>query len=175
MEEWRTIPGNTDYAVSNLGRVLSKERVVTNRNGVSAVIRERVLKHHIDGGGYPVVSLRKDRKKTPPVAVHTLIMLAFIGPRPEGLVVCHGDGNPANSILPNLRYGTYVENMNDAKVQGKTTAGERNAMAKLNCEKVREIKRRCFIGEPDKKIALEFGVSRSTVTYIRNGKTWAHV
>ena len=45
--------------------------------------------------------------------IHRLAMAAFIGPCPDGMEVCHNDGNPANNKLSNLRYGTRKENVAD--------------------------------------------------------------
>lgn len=175
METWKLVPDNPDYMVSDLGRVRSLARVIVNCNGKSQKIRERILKRQIATNGYEVVSLRLNREKTPPRTIHSLIMEAFVGPRPAGMVARHGDGNRLNSVLSNLCYGTWAENMQDAVVHGTTTAGERNFMSKLTDVGVLEIRRRCALGETDTSIALDFDVSRPTVTYIRQRKTWAHV
>ena len=45
--------------------------------------------------------------------IHLLVMLAFVGPRPEGLETRHFDGNHLNNSLENLRYGTSSENSMD--------------------------------------------------------------
>jgi hypothetical protein len=45
--------------------------------------------------------------------VHSLVAEAFIGPRPPGLEVCHGDGIPTNNRPENLRYGSHGSNLLD--------------------------------------------------------------
>lgn len=45
--------------------------------------------------------------------VHHAVLLAFVGPRPEGLLTRHLDGNCLNNRLDNLRYGTKSENSAD--------------------------------------------------------------
>ena len=46
--------------------------------------------------------------------VHVLVLLAFIGPCPEGMEGCHyPDTNKANNRLSNLRWDTHAENMKD--------------------------------------------------------------
>lgn len=52
------------------------------------------------------------------VAVHVLVAAAFHGPRPEGLEVCHNDGNPQNNVASNLRYDTMSGNMLDRVKHG---------------------------------------------------------
>jgi hypothetical protein len=70
---------------------------------------ENVLKPSTTSGGRPTVKLVQS-----PVAksryVHQLVMEAFVGPRPEGMEVCHFDGDPANNHLANLRYDTRRAN-----------------------------------------------------------------
>lgn len=50
--------------------------------------------------------------------------------------------------------------------------GERNSLAKLNPEQVREIRRST---EPLGVLAEQFGVSKQTVSYVRLRRTWKHV
>ena len=55
--------------------------------------------------GYPRVNLSQ-RGKFDRVKVHRIAALAFIGPIPEGLHVCHCDGDPSNNRIENLRIDT---------------------------------------------------------------------
>lgn len=52
------------------------------------------------------------------VWAHQAVMLAFVGPRPNGQEIRHLDGDPSNNRRSNLRYGTHAENMRDALDQG---------------------------------------------------------
>jgi hypothetical protein len=45
--------------------------------------------------------------------IHTLVLEAFVGPRPPGLVACHGNGDHFDNRLRNLRWGTYSDNAYD--------------------------------------------------------------
>lgn len=60
--------------------------------------------------------------------VHTAVALAFCGPRPEGAMVRHLDGDRANNAARNLAWGTRSENMLDSVEHGT----HRNA-AKTHC------------------------------------------
>jgi hypothetical protein len=66
------------------------------------------------GKGYPQVSLaltgvgRREYRY-----VHDLVLLAFVGAKPAGLEVCHGDGVKTNNRLSNLRYDTRSANALD--------------------------------------------------------------
>jgi hypothetical protein len=51
--------------------------------------------------------------------VHHLVLLAFIGPRPDGLQGLHFDDDASNNSLGNLRWGTPSANMHDCIRNGK--------------------------------------------------------
>lgn len=53
--------------------------------------------------------------------------------------------------------------------------GSRHKDAKLNEEKVREIKRLLKMGVRQSRIAKDFGVSSTQICYIDSGKNWKHV
>ena len=50
--------------------------------------------------------------------VSHLVAEAFLGPRPDGLIVRHWDDDPANNAPTNLRYGTYSQNSADSVRNG---------------------------------------------------------
>jgi hypothetical protein len=66
--------------------------------------------------GYRYANLYRDGKMRH-TSVHTIVLEAFVGPRPDGLVARHGplkyeDGTPDNR-LSNLEWGTPSENAMD--------------------------------------------------------------
>jgi HNH endonuclease len=83
--------------------------------------------------------------------VHSLVMEAFVGPRPDGLEVRHLDGVPSNNALPNRECVTRSRNIQDMKWH----AGRRGH--KLRPADVRDIKQR--LRGPRGKLAREYGVS----------------
>lgn len=60
--------------------------------------------------------------------VHQLVLLAFVGPMPEGMQVRHLNGAPADNRLSNLKYGTNTENARDA-----INHGTQASIAKTAC------------------------------------------
>jgi hypothetical protein len=106
------------YEVSDLGRV----RSVVDRVRHPA----KVLNPWIVGVGYRRVDLRDGRRSSQ--FVHQLVLEAFVGPCPEGMEVCHNDGDPTNNRLDNLRYGTRTGNMQD-----RTRHGRNPMLAKTHC------------------------------------------
>lgn len=113
-EVWRDIPGYEGrYQASNLGRVRSLDRYVKCARGGKGtrLLKGRVLR---PAGQQSDPHLRVVLgHKAPGSCVHTLVALAFIGPRPEGCDIRHLDGNPLNNHADNLAYGTRTENILD--------------------------------------------------------------
>lgn len=97
-EEWRPVPGLPGYEVSNLARARSVKRP-----------RPRLLKVSPGPCGLNTIHLRTPRGASRMYRLGTLILLAFVGPRPRELRVRHLDGNPINDRIENLTYGTEAE------------------------------------------------------------------
>jgi len=110
METWLPIAGYPDYEVSDQGRVRSLDRYVKFANGSGRTALGLILKPWKHMGDYQAVGLRPTKKR---FLIHALVLEAFVGPRPEGMVCCHIDGNPANNHVSNLRWGSYSENNHD--------------------------------------------------------------
>lgn len=117
-ERWIDIPGYVGtYQVSDMGRVRSLDREIMRRNGRPQWWAGRLLKPGYGNRGHPWVNLCIEGKPKS-VYVHALVLLAFVGPRPEGLQCCHNDGNPLNNVPDNLRYDTIVANRQDSIKHG---------------------------------------------------------
>ena len=110
-ERWLPVVGWEGlYEVSDWARVRSLPR---------RYCTGRILKGAPVKGGYLTVHLHDaagGRHRT--FYVHHLVMLAFVGPCPEGQEIRHLDGDAANSVLTNLVYGSHPENINDAVGHG---------------------------------------------------------
>lgn len=107
------------------------------------------------------------------MSVHSAVLSAFVGPRPEGNYhACHYDGNPDNNSLENLRWDTVSANHMDKKRHGTFQEGTKHGMSKLDPEKVRAIRES---GETHAELARRLGVSETTVGYVRKGVIWRHV
>lgn len=113
-ERWLPIPGfEGRYEVSDLGRVKSLGRTETftsnltsgARGNVTRTKREKMLRASPCPNGYLTVRLLG---KT--FTVHSLVLHAFVGPRPNGFAACHGDADKQNNRLTNLRWDSYTAN-----------------------------------------------------------------
>ena len=161
---FRTIEGWPRYGVDTLGDVWScAQSRCWNRK------RPTVRK-----SGHLFVGFRAaDRHLC--VGVHTLVLTAFSGPRPEGWCCRHLNGKPADNRLVNLKWGTYQENSDDAIRHGATARGERVGGARLDESKVSRIRQLRNQGRSLTSIAREFDVSLGNISWIVEGKTWSHV
>lgn len=111
-EEWRTCPYNSNYEVSDIGRVRNKRR-------------GNIISQRVNHCGYATVTLGEPgfaHGKTK--RVHRLVAEAFI-PNPNNkLEVNHIDGNKLNNVPTNLEWVTSKENMNHALNNGLRTPWE---------------------------------------------------
>ena len=109
-EEWRPIPGHPMYEVSDQGNVRSWHRPSGGQ--------PRVLSPVTTPTGYRVARLMTPDRRAP-VFVHRLVLLAFVGPVPEGKPITrHLNGVKTDNRLENLRYGTHSENELDKVAHG---------------------------------------------------------
>ena len=115
-EEWRPIPGfEGRYDVSNQGRIRSW--VAPGRPHPYVLV---LSPHRRTRGAYWTVKLSLGtRTDVRLLFVHRLVLAAFVGPCPDGLVVRHLDGDGTNNDLRNLTYGTPTENNYDTVRHGR--------------------------------------------------------
>lgn len=130
-------------------------------------------------GGYPVMSCRPS---IGPDRGHRASWVIHKGEIPKGLFVCHSCDNPICTNPEHLWVGTSKQNNDDkiAKCRQANTIpphkhGSENGSAKLDEEKVREIKQEIRSGKSCNSLAPIFGVSKQTILRIKNGVNWAHV
>lgn len=113
-ERWKPAPGYEGlYEVSDRGQVRSIPRPRRQWHGGIATVPERILRQDVGKRGHRRVTLHSAGKRSR-FLVHRLVLTAFVGPCPDGMEGCHGDGNPANNHLENLRWDTKPANSADS-------------------------------------------------------------
>lgn len=168
-EIWKPIPGHEGrYEASDQGRIRSVPRKVRgrHRNGTEFLrtFPGRILKPgRYEASGHVSVVLGRGTNGRP---VHQLVMRTFVGPPPEGMEVCHNDGDPTNNALANLRYDTRRNNILDSYRHG---TGRSN----LTPADVRTIRARLAAGERGSVLAREYGTNQTTISRIKLGKAFA--
>ena len=158
--EKRTIPGYPDYSVDVRGDVFS------SKSGV-----ELKLKPQLNGRAnrkYRKVKLSKNGS-VDIWKVGRLVLLAFVGPLPDGLLMRHLNDVATDDRLVNLEYGSFSENSIDVVRNGN------HKKAKLTERDVLQIKELLSGGHKQSEIADQFGVSRSTIQEIKSGRNWSWV
>jgi hypothetical protein len=172
-EHWLPVKGFEGlYEVSDAGRV--RRLVFINGNVRKPYLTPRILKTTKWSTGYLVVDLCKDNAVSHH-AVHRLVLTAFAGPCPEGMVAAHGNGKRDDPRLANLRWATWCENETDKRRHGTDSRGHRNPAARLTEAQVRDIRRRRSLGERPVDLAREHGVSKTTIGDICSRRIWKHV
>lgn len=112
IERWLPVVGHeTAYEVSDQGRVRSLPRSwqQASRSGTiyTHTVKGRLLRPGRMTAGHQSVAIGRGNSRT----VHSLVMEAFVGPRPEGHEILHLNEDPSDNRLVNLKYGTRSENM----------------------------------------------------------------
>lgn len=110
--------------------------------------------------------------------IHTLVLLAFVGPQPDGMEACHyPDRDRCNNNVGNLRWDTHVNNIADKIEHGTYVCGEDVVFAKLTEVQVLEIRRLFSSGEVTNKAELgrRYGVSQPNIFWIIVRRNWKHI
>lgn len=169
MEEWKGVPGFPDHQISNMGRVRSF--AFCQRYGGKAPPEGRILAGGVDKDGYRrAVFCTGDVRKS--IRFAPLVAELFVGPRPEGAVLRHLNGDNKDDRAENLAYGTQKENMADKKLHGTWQGGEASGLAKLTEVIVLEIR---HSNEDGTTLSKKYNVSVGAISSIRHGRAWPHV
>jgi hypothetical protein len=177
--EIRDIPGYPGYGASADGRIWSRHErrkmpgCVQGPNWMPGETWHQ-LRGSREGDGYVTVCpMRGGRKGTAPI--HTLVLLAFAGPRPAGMQCRHLNGDRTDNRLANLMWGTAKENAADRAAHRGGGRPRRKGASALDAGKVRQIRELVAAGRTRAEVARRFGLDRGTVRRILHGKTWKHL
>lgn len=164
MERWLPVVGYEGrYQVSDQGRLRSLQRS-------GRVMRPSQTR------GRPHVNLRGHGRIVTRV-VSSLVLTAFRGRRPPGMLACHTDGDAANNKLDNLRWDTVAANYADDRRNGiqRGAVGAKHWRTQLNEDDVR-----CILAEPyfpsvTVMLGRCFNISSQQARDIRLRKYWKRV
>lgn len=142
METWRWVPGyENKYEVSSLGRVYSHFR------------SGRMLRPGRSSSGHVSVALGRNNSRF----VHELVLLAFVGARPNKYEARHLNGKPGDNRLSNLVWATRTRNSQDKKWHN----GQTNY--KLSPQDVRRIRELHAAGYSYRALGRRYGVRDVTI------------
>jgi DNA-binding XRE family transcriptional regulator len=108
---------------------------------------------------------------------HRVSWQLFCGPIAVGLQVLHRCDVPACVNPEHLYLGTQKDNIRDAILRGRhknppRLVGEKANGSKLKAAQVLQIRKFLAAGALEEDLAKRFGVSRSTISAIRNNRVW---
>lgn len=105
--------------------------------------------------------------------IHRFIYQYFYSPIPENKpYVLHHCDNPKCCNPKHLYAGTQQDNINDMIKRNRSQMGEKCKWTKLTKEQVLEIRKS---NKPQKVMAKRFNISQTTISNIKNRKTWKHI
>lgn len=118
--EWRNVVGSSQYEISEDGQLRRRKKTggyFYPQPGVDARgYHQYVLSHR---------GITQTRKAA------SLVMAAFVGPRPAGLTINHKDGCKTNNHYTNLEYCSAIENVRHAYRLGLMPAARPRCALKL--------------------------------------------
>jgi hypothetical protein len=177
----RPVEGFPAYRVTPDGQVWTCWKGAGNVIGMEMGDEFRPMKHSKARSGklfYLRVGLYKGNGERRQYMrfVHTLVLEAFVCPRPLGMQCRHLDNNSVNNCLSNLCWGTHTENQHDRRRFGTTIEGEKHGQAKLTEQLVRQIRSEYANGGVYQyELAEKYGVRQAHVARIVTGKSWSHI
>lgn len=173
-EVWKDIPKYEGfYEISNHGRIRSVTRTVTFTDSRKRTWKAKIKNLKKAKNGYYMTQLYKNGKFES-FYVHHLVLLAFVGPCPEGMQCRHfPDNNRTNNNIWNISWNTSAQDAQDKITMNTIPRGETHINSKLTEKQVREIRHLYSTKQYlMKDIAKIYNVSTTTIVFIINKKRW---
>jgi hypothetical protein len=170
--EIRHVSGWPGYAVSDTGIVWGCR---SKGNGAGGFRAWRIMRQSPGSGGHLRVNMCDGKNRTPRW-VHHLVLEAFDGPRPAGMVGRHfPDRNPRNNRRGNLSWSTPKQNQQDRWIHGTMREGEHNYRSALKNDDVLTIRSWPKGYGYIRDLASRFSVSRHCILHIVHNESWKHL
>ncbi len=147
---------------------------------IYSVRTAKKLKHSLNTSGYPTIGLMINRKRVSKL-VHRLIAETFIENPNNFPFVNHKDCNKRNNAIENLEWCTAKMNSKHAIENGRYKVSEKMLIngkrlgemkRKVSMEVANKIREEYKSGVFQRNLSLKYGVARSAISAIVNGKTY---
>lgn len=127
--------------------------------------------------GYGAIRLPGTRKN---IGAHRAAWELTHGVIPADMAVCHRCDNRGCCNPKHLFLGSTADNNADMRSKGRGSSppihrGESHPMAKITAADVTRARERLTSGEPVSRVAKDLGISRKTLSQLRDRETWRHV
>lgn len=130
-EIWKDIPQFEGiYQISNLGKVRSLDRVLTEITGITRKRKGSTISPGNNGAGYLFVNLWKNNKQHR-FYVHRLVGKLYCNSYTNDCVINHLDGIKRNNAWYNLECTTASNNMKHSYANNLHKSGENHPNARL--------------------------------------------
>ncbi len=176
--EWRAVVGFEGiYEVSSLGDIRSLDRSFVNALGHHVHLKGRPLAPRFRNIRYGMMIFCRDGITKKNRTIHTVVAEAFLGPRPDGMVVNHIDGNKHNNSVENLEYVTQSQNVrhafdNNLRVPKR---GSDHYSSNLTEADIVVIRNEFSSGIRGVDLARRYSTTNKAISNICRRKTWKHV
>ena len=172
-------PSYPGYSVTEDGHIFTHRRRFGKGKGHGGGVTidndfNKELNPYNGHGGYPYFSI-KTKGVQRSIPLHTLLLDAFVGERPEGSETRHLDSNPLNNSLDNLCYGSRKENAGDLMLCDNHSIGIKHGMAILSEADVRNIRSIHALGETIASVARKYQRGETTIREIVKRTHWKHI
>ena len=173
----KPIPTYPDYFATDDGTIWSMKPMGNNSNPPTTP-RKMKKWFHPDRKRF-VVTLHLGHKERPET-VARLVLMAFMGLPPAGMIACHGTMGRSVDSLKNLYWGTYSQNNgDDRRRDGTMVRGENHHNSRLNELQVRIIRRAYSRhgknGISGTSLAHIFNVTDATINRVIKRECWNHI
>lgn len=119
--------------------------------------------------GYGQFTRRSEDGTSQHIGAHVMAWELTHGPVPDGLEIMHSC-DVRRCVRPDhLSVGTHAENVQDAARKGRLHVSRPNRQ-KLTADQIQEIRSLVTSGEKRFRVAMRFGISKTQVTLIMQGK-----
>jgi HNH endonuclease len=142
---------------------------VLNNYDIDPVTGCWVTRQQKDKDGYGEVHIGRVHWRT-----HRLFYTHYNGDIPKGMLIRHSCDNPPCVNPGHLLCGSAQDNVDDMMARNRNVnrEGEANTRAKLTDADVLKI---LNDSRRQQEIADDYGVNRSLISMIKNGRRWAHL
>lgn len=155
------------YHISNMGRIKKLASIIERKGGSAMNMQEKILKPSKGKNDYRYRTLSIGGVHTQ-FLVHRLVGLHFIPNIENKPEVNHLFGKEDNRAS-SLEWTTKKENMDHSVKNGLHRHGEGHPRNKLKKDQVNDIINSIL---SERKLAVIYNVSRSTINCIKSGRSW---